>query len=180
MSPSDAEAVKRLFASVASPADAEKEASKRRPNGDLPLHYVAWCAKGQHAIEVFATIFNAYPSAAKERGSSGQWPLHDVARYMGMVEGGLQAMQLLLAEYPEAAGQRSSDKWLPIHYICWNETGTDCLSLEMVIVLLSAYPEGINEKDPEGRKPYEIASTFGHLPADATEFLRRAENGEQQ
>lgn len=177
MSLAEAEAVKGLFAS-ALPEDAKMEASKICSNNDLPLHSVAWCAKGRHAIEVFAAIFNAYPSAARETGSSGQLPLHDVARHMGIAEGGLQAMRLLLAECREAAGQVTSDQWLPVHLICSSEEAAP--SLDMVTELLSAYPEGINMKNPDGHKPYEAALRFKPLPADAIDFLRRAENGEQQ
>jgi hypothetical protein len=48
----------------------------------------------------------------------------------------------------------------------------------MVRELLSAHPQSINEKDQEGDKPCAAAVDYNELPADAIEFLRRAEQGE--
>jgi hypothetical protein len=171
VSASEAEAVKRLFASL-SQADARAEAAKKESGNYLPLHYVAIRAQGRYSIEVFSAVLNAYPSAAKEKNSGGCLPLHFVARFMSAE--GLRAIQLLLEEYPQAAKEKNSGGYLPIHLICWNENGA---TLEMVRELLSAYPQGITEQDSDNRTPYAFAAQLKNLPADAIDFLRRAEQG---
>jgi hypothetical protein len=253
VSPSEVEAVKRLFASL-SKADAEAEAKKENVLGLLPLHMVARFAEGRYAKELFTAVFNAYPSAAKvDLGSHalGYLPLHIVARCMASKDGCVQAMQMLLAEYPEAAlestpsegkrplnlvaeyiteaaealeaiqllletcpqaaKEKQKDGWLPLHAVarhmggaeglramqlllkehpqatkekqkkgklpihcmCKNKKGT----LDMVRELLSAYPQSIDEKDGNRRKPAAAARSNKCLPADAIDFLRRAEQG---
>jgi hypothetical protein len=61
---------------------------------------------------------------------------------MGGYEG-LLAIQMLLAEYPQAAATKNGQGVLPISLLCANENGA---ALGMVCELLSAYPEGINER----------------------------------
>ena len=173
MSASEAEAVQRLFASVLSKAEAEEEAKMEDSSGWLPLHSVARYAQGPYSIAVFTPIFNAYPSAAKEKQPDGWLPLHLVACHMGGAEG-LQAMQLLLKEYPQAAKEKEPGGSLPIHLTCDNENGA---TLEMVRELLSVYSEGISEEGWGGKKPYARAVAYNYLPAEAIEFLRRAEQG---
>jgi hypothetical protein len=169
---SEAETVKRLFASL-SPAKAKAEAAKK-DCGWLPLHCVARNAKGRYSIAVLTAIFNAYPAAAKEQTPDGHLPLHYVARHMGGDEG-LQAIDLLLAEYPQAAKEKEFYGNLPIRLMCENENGA---TLEMVRELLSAFPKGITVGDSSGIKPYAAAAHFQFLPADAIDFLRCAEQGE--
>jgi hypothetical protein len=216
VSASEAEAVKRLFNSL-STAEAEAEA-KEKDRGWLPLHTVAVYAKGRYSIAVFVPIFNAYPSAAKEKTPDGSLPLHFVAQHMGGAEGP-QAMQLLLKEYPQAAKEKTPGGYLPLHYVAQYMGGTEglqamqlllkeypqaarektfkstlsiqenlpirltCLNengatLEMVHELLSAYPQGVMERDSNGHAPYAVAAYHKRLPADAIDFLRRAEQGE--
>ena len=110
-----------------------------------------------------------------EKTSDGWLPLHIVARFiMGGTEG-LQVMQLLLTEHPQAAKEKNSYGDLPIHLICANEKGA---TLEMVRELLSAYPQGINEQNGDNIKPQRAAVYFKRLPANAIDFLHRAEQGE--
>jgi hypothetical protein len=186
VTPSDAAAVQRLFSSSSSDGSSsstlskaeemEKEAKQRCSKGYLPLHKVANCAKGKDAMSVFRPIFNAYPSAAKEKGEGGWLPLHFVAWEMGDGDGGLEAMQLLLTEYPQAAKEKNMFGYLPIHYMCDNSKGA---TLAMVRELLSAHPQSINEEGGyEGMTPYTLAVARDALPADAIEFLRCAEQGE--
>jgi hypothetical protein len=174
--------VQRLFSSdnhqslFFSKAEKEKELKERgSTHGFLPLHCVADCAEGKYAMSVFRPIFNAYPSAAEEKGYDGSLPLHLVAGYMGDGDGGLEAIQLLLKEYPQAAKEKDSRGDLPIHRICWNSRGA---TLAMVRELLSAHPQSINEKGHVGDKPYAVAVDVNFLPADAIEYLRCAEQGE--
>jgi hypothetical protein len=113
VSASEAEAVKRLFDSL-STAEAEAEAAKKSSNGWLRLHKVAAYAKGRYSIAVFTAIFQQ--PQVKEKNPDGHLPLHFVARNMGGAEG-LQAMQLLLEEYPMAAKEKQLDGWLPLHLV---------------------------------------------------------------
>jgi hypothetical protein len=174
---SEASAVQRFFSSdnhSLSKKEKKKEAKEKDEYGYLPLHNVAWLAKGKYARSVFRSIFNAYPSAAEEKSSGGYLPLHYVAWRMRDGDGGLEAIQLLLTEYPQAAQEKDNGGDLPIHKICWNSEAT----LAMVRELLSAHPQSINEKDKKGKKPYALAVAANHLPADAIAYLRRAEQGE--
>jgi hypothetical protein len=172
---SEAMAVQRLFSSLLSKAEAEaeKEAKKKYGiHGHLPLQCIAMHAKGRYAVAVFTAVFKAYPSAAKEKGYNGCLPLHYVALNMGAADGGLEAIQLLLREYPKAAAEKTSGGNLPIHCICYNTKA----NLAMVLELLSAHPQSINEKGYDGKKPYALAAAY-KLPADAIEFLRCTEQG---
>ena len=179
---SEASAVQRLFSSddpnSLSEAEKEKQLKEKDSSGDLPLHFVAIRAKGKYALSVFRSIFNAYPSAAEEKGSGGWLPLHLVALYMGDGDGGLEAMQLLLTEYPQAAKEKDKYGDLPIHLIC--RSNSNGATLAMVRALLSAHPQSINEKGYDGMKPYARAVAINSLPADAIEYLRRAEQGERE
>lgn len=166
---SDAEAVRRHFASI-STAEAEAELGVIILGEDQPLHVIAQRARGRYWMEVFTAVFNAYPQAAKVKGSYGYLPLHYVARHMGGSEG-LQAMQLLLAEYPQAAQEKHKYRDLPIHKLCGNSEAT----LEMARELLSAYPQGIRTNGSRGESPCEKAR---YPPADVIEFLHRAAQGE--
>jgi len=96
---------------------------------------------------------------------------------MGDGDGGLEAIQLLLTEYPQAAKEKDDDGDLPIHDICLNSKGA---TLAMVRELLSAHPQSINEKGSDGMKPYALAVSRKWLPADAIEYLRCAEQGERE
>lgn len=150
-------------------------AAKRKTNsGALPLHIVARNMSGAEGVVAMRMLLKAHPGAVQEKNDDGCLPLHFVAKYMGGLEG-LQATQLLLAKYPQAAKEKDADDYLPIHLICQNENGA---TLEMVRVLLVAYPEAITEEDCDGDRPYTSAVCFKHLPLDAIEFLRCAEQGE--
>ena len=61
-------------------------------------------------------------------------PLHTVAYYMGNGDGGLEAIQLLLKEYPQAAREKDRGENLPIHDICHNQR------LEVDAFVLPALP----------------------------------------
>lgn len=179
VTPSEAEAVENLFATL-SPEDAQKQATcSISARGFLPLQRVAHNGYGPHSIDVFRAIFNAYPSAATKKDINGYLPLHIVAQFMSDDDrhgGGLEAVRLLLTEYPQAAMQKNNDGNLPIHRICLNEKAT----LAMVRELLSAYPNAIKERGSDHRKVCKLALDKNRLPADAVEFLRRAEQGQCQ
>jgi len=90
-------------------------------------------------------------------------------------DGGLEAIQLLVNDYPETAMQRNSNGDLPIHFICGREDG---VTLAMVRALLSAYPDAIVEKGYRNMKPYTLAVDENCLPEDAIAFLKSAEKGQ--
>jgi ankyrin repeat protein len=147
-------------------------AKEKQKDGWLPLHLVAQFMGGAEGLQAMQLLLEEYPQTAKEKISDGWLPLHLVAHFKGGAEG-LHAMQLLLTEYPQAAEEKESNGNLPIHHLCWNESAT----LEMVRELLSAYPQGIKEKSSTNRAPYADAVRSKRLPADAIDFLRRAEQG---
>jgi hypothetical protein len=174
----EAAAVQRLLAPSSSSAlpvkDAEAQLAGRYFQQCLPLHLVAWRARGPRAGEVFRHILNAFPSAAKEKENIGLLPLHYAAAYMGDDSCGLEAIQLLLTEYPQAAMQKDIGGELPIHLLC---TKNKKATLAMVRELLSAYPNAINEGGFSHQKPYERAAYLKYLPADAIKFLQHADRG---
>jgi hypothetical protein len=156
ISSSEADAVKRLFASDLPAEEAEalqNELAKEDVWGRLPLHHVVWLTRGQHVMEVFTAIYKAYPSAARQRDHGGNLPLHILAENMGGAEW-LEGMQLLLEDYPEAAKEQNSYGWFPLHLVA-RHMG-DVEGLIAMKLLLANYPEVAKAKLMCGYLPIHV------------------------
>ena len=147
----------------------------RNTDGALPLHYAVSNLSGENGLQVIELLLRAYPQAAREKNKAGWLPLHQAAAAMGGREG-LRVIKLLLAEYPEGAREKLQG-FTPLHMACDNKAPA---TLDMIKVLLSAFPESIRQNDNKGFSPYQRAAHFKLLPPEAIEFLRRAQEGGYQ
>jgi ankyrin repeat protein len=74
---------------------------------------------------------------------------------MGGAEG-LQAMQLLLKEYPQAVQEKTLDGWLPLHRVARHMGGAE--GLEAMQLLLKEYPQAVQEKTLNGWLPLHFVA----------------------
>jgi hypothetical protein len=76
---------------------------------------------------------------------------------MGSAEG-LRAIQLLLAEYPQAAKEKNLDGVLPLHLMARHMGGAE--GLRAIQLLLSEYPQAAKEKTKHGWLPLHIVAAY--------------------
>jgi ankyrin repeat protein len=129
----------------------------------LPLHITLRC---KASIDVFTMIFQAYPKAIEVPNKYGRLALHTALVHNASTD----VFQMLLEAYPEAAELQSYKGCLPLHYACRYPMYCHKDFLNRLNLLVSAYPEGINVQDMDGKFP-SCNLKLGVLESDYTEPL---------
>ena len=148
-------------------------AGEKDEHGRLPLRYAA---ENHAPADVVAALLKAYPEGAGEKDEYGRLPLHYAVENQAPVE----VVDALLKAYPEGAKVKDKDKEmsreealmrdfesiglgglgddievtfgqvtfgrLPLHFAAEKHA-----SLEVIRILLAAYPEAVREMDKSGR-----------------------------
>jgi ankyrin repeat protein len=106
-------------------------------------------------------LLDKNPELAEEiDGSSGELPLHTIARHKGAWT---LLIDMVLVLYPKALIHKDRMGALPIHHAAAHD------NLAALEIIYSAYKEGVNEVDIKGRLPIHVASEFDAV--DAVKFL---------
>ena len=104
-------------------------------------------------------ILDKHPELAEEvEPSSGELPLHIIARHRGAWS---LLVDMILVLYPKALVCRDRMGALPIHHAAAHD------NLAALEIVHSAYKDGINEVDSQGRLPIHVAAEF-----DAVESVK--------
>lgn len=90
----------------------------------------------------------------------------------------------LVHSYPEACRQRNHEHQLPLHQVLLDVDP----SPEIVVVLIAAHPEAVEQRDRHGRVPSDLILREGHRPVhprdtndnEVASLLRRAASALQQ
>lgn len=116
---------------------------------EAPFHVAAYHGR----CRALATMLVVYP-----KGPSASLNYIDALPLHKAVQGShLEATQLLLRWYPEAARCKTVYGWTPLHYAAFygddvqNDGG---LSLRILGVLVEEFPLGLQEKDERGKTPF--------------------------
>lgn len=98
--------------------------------------------------------------AEEEEPSSGELPLHVIARH---TDAWTLLVDMILVLNPKALIHRDKMGALPIHHAAAHD------NLAALEIIYSAYKEGINDVDVKGRLPLHVAAEFDAV--DAVKFL---------
>ena len=127
--------------------------------GGCPLHYyVMW---GSSSLPVVKLLVEACPEtltiADKTNKLRGVTPLHAM---MDPYDPGekVVVIKYLIEQNPSVLRTPNGFGWLPIHSLCSNANAT----LDVVKLLVEAWPESIHEKDIDGESPMSIAAIYNH------------------
>ncbi len=131
--------------------------------GFLPLHYAL---ENNASDDVINMLFQAYPKAAKVLDNDGELPLHIALCNNTSID----VIKMLLKAYPQAAGVADKYGCLPLHHACRSPINSHEGFFNRLNFLVSAYPEGINEKDIDGKFP-SCYLKVGVLESNYTEPL---------
>jgi hypothetical protein len=148
------------------------EDTQRQPGEELDdsniirTHVEAW-------EEQVRAWLSAHPSAEERReaaqicgGKNNVTPLHMMCMRRGVPA---DVVQSIVESAPMVATLADSYGWLPLHRVCAHEPTLNVLS-----ILITAYPEGKVNQDKRGRTPlhfYLSGSNVGNMTADIAQFL---------
>jgi ankyrin repeat protein len=122
--------------------------------GYLPLHHSVSLGRLDRGrapnMEVVQHLLDAYPSAMQQADAYGDLPLH-VACSNSLAR---DAVALLVRRYAEGVGLANKDGKLPIHCAVGRDLRID---LEVLDVLLEAFPNGLCSADGNGNFPIHLA-----------------------
>jgi len=117
------------------------------PRGNLQLHYA--CAFS--SVEVIRFLLKRSPSASKVQNCDKQLPIHNLCARNDLTN--ISSLVLFTyARNPDALRQEDSKGFLPIH-----SAVTHQVSLDMIEIIISLYPQGIFVRDNLNRTPIDIA-----------------------
>ena len=119
-----------------------------------PLHYAFLYNKHKKVLEFVAT---KYPDFLKTpRSFDGQLPLH-VACAGDAEASSLIGAQFLFEHYPDAAKQKDKQGMLPLALACKKEHIEEEEVLELIELLVRAYPGTVDVEDNDGSKAIDPA-----------------------
>jgi len=128
-----------------------KCAHKTYTGGNTALHLVC-----QHnpPIDIVQKLLDANPHAVQKKNLAGEIPLHLAT---GHNLASLEVIDLLVKTDRKTVGVPSNSlKQTALHQAC-----TFHAPLDVIYLLIDAYPEAIHQKDELGRTPFDISkSTF--------------------
>jgi ankyrin repeat protein len=117
----------------------KKAVEIKNNSGRLPLHKVfIFNARQEHVSKM---ILKAYPKAVEVKDEGGCLPLH----YACFHRASCNMIKVLLELYPNGVRVKNDNNELPLHYSCHNNPLKDD-TLERLNLIISAYPEAIDEK----------------------------------
>jgi len=129
-------------------------AAVKNAHGNLPIHSLASSSRNMNVKtkeELFRGLIHAYPASLTiASGTNERTPLHIFVH--DFISPAL--CHTLLTIRPEAAKIRDKEGWLPIHLAC---SSSNC-RLEIVRMLLNAYPQSIGETTNDGKTPLMIVN----------------------
>ena len=147
-------------------------AMERDARGHFPIHDAARLAS-RSGGKIVRALLSAFPAAAQAKDSSGWLPLQIVTACMSGTEGA-ETLQALLRVHPTAAMARDGQGRLPLHLVC---TISKRSSMQMVRLLLSAYPGALFETRIDGMTLLEAAKESRCLPKNTFALLCKAHAG---
>lgn len=95
--------------------DYPQQAKMANGCGILPLHDAAWTQRGEHAVAIVTSLFNAYRDGVRHKDKYGSLPLHYAANHQ-QDEHGAAIVTLLLTVYPNGAMEKNNGGYLPADY----------------------------------------------------------------
>jgi ankyrin repeat protein len=114
--------------------------------GYLPLHTaLRWRVSSDH----INMIFNEYPEAVQVQDNYGWLPLHHALQYNSSSD----VVKMLFQAHPQAAEVQNNDFRNPLHYACFSKASLRESFLEVLNLLISVYPEGMDAEDRDGMLP---------------------------
>jgi ankyrin repeat protein len=117
-------------------------------HGSLPLHYAC---QNKAALAVIKMLLEVNPKAAEIQTNYGSLPLHLACDHQDH-----QVVRMLVNLYPNATKIRDKNGFLPLHYACRNRA-----SLEVMDLLVVAYPESVEERSLQGlKKPSDYLKEY--------------------
>jgi ankyrin repeat protein len=124
-----------------------KAAEVQNNGGALPLHCALWLKAPSDIIKI---IFQAYPKAAAVQDNEQCLPLH-----LALCKNATSdVINMLFEENPQAAEvQNKYERRFPLHFACMSKANLRESFLEVLNLLISSYPEGIDAKDAEDKLP---------------------------
>ena len=134
--------------------------------GQIPLH-IALTRPKSVSLSVISMLLQYYPEGAMEADKYGDLPLHKSVATNKRSKCCPQAIEMLIDVFPEAAAHASKKGFLPLHWVVIHERP----HLEILSMLLAAYPQGTQVRDVMGLKPIDILYKHEHHCRDAANML---------
>jgi len=144
--------------------DAPLEVPDVPANGNaFPIHFA--CQAKSPSLEVLDFLLDRDFSGRnlRERDSTGALPLHVLCES----NPSLEALQVLLEEYHEAARTQDNEGALPLHRLCGAKPSVDAVK-----VLLEEYEGSISVKNKNGDSPFTVACKSRASPCVVWVLLR--------
>lgn len=130
------------------------------PNVQVEMNDLYKCIHDEEWAKVEAILDEKPEMSEQEEPSSGELPLHIIARHPNAWT---LLVDMILVLYPKALIHRDRMGALPIHHAAAHD------NIGALEIIHSAYKEGINDYDLKGRLPLHVAAEFD--AAEAIKFL---------
>ena len=153
----------------------------KNSEGQLPLH-LALSRPKSISLSVVSLLLEYYPEGAMDIDIYGHLALHKAVQPAKRVKCCPEAVEMLVEIFPEGVRIPDAKGLLPLHWCCIHAHP----HLEVLSILLAAYPAGTQVRDHDGLKPVDrLLRHEKHcrdaviMLVDTGERVRRGEVGKE-